>query len=403
MRLKKLLLYSVLTLFAAGLVFSLTVLDNTSVRAQGFQNDTLQIDFQPALELVTDGFPQALYVTHAGDESNRLFVVEKAGRIGVIQNNARLPEYFLDIALLVKSDGYEQGLLGLAFHPSYEQNGHFFVYYTNTSAQHVVVRYTVRADNPNRADLSSAKQVLFMDDRYPNHNGGMIAFGPDGNLYIGTGDGGGAGDPLRAGQDTRTLLGKILRINVDNLPYTVPADNPFANGKTVNGKTGLPEIWSYGWRNPWRFSFDRATGDMYVGDVGQNAYEEISYEKAGTPGGQNYGWNVMEGFSCFRNRGCDTAGLVLPIAEYDHAKGISVTGGYVYRGAAFPRMQGTYFYADFGSTNMWALRQTAPGKWETAELTPAGFAVSSFGEDEAGEVYVVDFGGGAIYRLVDRG
>lgn len=364
---------------------------------QAQNNGRLTVDFNLDLELVADGFRLPVFLTHAGDGSNRMFVVEKAGRIAILQNGKRLERYFMDISPLVRSTGSEQGLLGLAFHPNYETNGYFFVYYTNTDAKQVVVRYTVSASDPNVADLGSAKQVLYMDDRYANHNGGMLAFGPDGNLWIGTGDGGGAGDPLRSGQDTRTLLGKILRINVDEVPYTIPPDNPFADGQR-----GLPEIWSFGWRNPWRFSFDRATGDLYIADVGQNAYEEVNVEKAGTRGGLNYGWNVMEGFHCYRGNNCDPSNYVLPVAEYDHGLGISITGGYVYRGAAFPRMQGTYFYGDYGTSRVWAMRETQPGRWDTAEVLQPGYAISSFGEDEAGEVYLLDYGRGGIYRLVDR-
>jgi glucose/arabinose dehydrogenase len=360
----------------------------------------LQVTFTPRLEVVATGFNQPLFLTHAGDDSGRMFVVEKGGRIYILRGGQRVGRPFLDISDLVRSNGYEQGLLGLAFHPEYRNNGYFFVNYTDRSGHTVVARYQVSASDPNIADPSSATVIMRIEQPFANHNGGMIAFGPDKYLYIGTGDGGSANDPLRAGQDTRTRLGKILRIDVDHgTPYGIPLDNPFADGRD-----GLPEIWTYGWRNPWRFSFDLLTGDMYVGDVGQNAWEEISFERAGSPGGLNYGWNIMEASHCFQPpANCNREGLVMPIAEYGRSQGISVTGGYVYRGTAFPRMQGTYFFADFGSTRLWALQEVAPDQWGMAELLSTGFAVSSFGEDEAGELYLTDFGQGRILRLVDAG
>jgi glucose/arabinose dehydrogenase len=363
--------------------------------ASPFVANTLDLEFNVSLEQVGSGFEQPLYLTHAGDGSGRVFVVEKRGRVSLLEDGERVTPAFLDIVSKVQSNGYEQGLLGLAFHPNYEENGFFFIYYTDRQTNNQVVsRFTVSADDPNAADVNSEKEILRMEDPFGNHNGGHMLFGADGYLYIGTGDGGAAGDPLGAGQSTENLLGKILRIDVDNGdPYGIPADNPFVNGG------GAPEVWHFGLRNPWRFSFDRQTQDMYIGDVGQNKYEEISLAPAGSKG-LNFGWNRMESFHCFPfGNGCDQSGLTLPIAEYDHALGISVTGGYVYRGEAFPDMQGTYFYADFGSTKLWALRQNAEGRWENTELPSAGFAVSSFGEDEAGEIYLTDFSLGSIYKL----
>ncbi len=367
------------------------------VAVGGFRAGAADVPFSPALQQVGVGFSEPLFLTHAGDGSGRIFVVEKGGTIALLKDGQRVAPAFLDIRDRVGTRGFERGLLGLAFHPDYERNGFLYVNYTDGRGRTVVERYTVSANDPNRADPSTAKLIIRIDQPFANHNGGMIAFGPDGYLYIGMGDGGGAGDPIKAGQDRNTLLGKILRIDVNNGdPYAIPADNPFANGG------GAPEIWSYGWRNPWRFSFDRATGDFYAGDVGQNAWEEISYEKAGSPGGLNYGWNTMEGTHCFFPRtNCNRDGLVLPIAEYDHGEGISVTGGYVYRGEAFPNMVGYYFFADFGSSNVWALKQDNAGVWQMTKIMNARFAVSSFGEDEAGELYLTDFGRGQIYRLVD--
>lgn len=358
----------------------------------------MRLAFSPALEKVGEGFTLPLFLTHAGDGSGRIFVVEKGGTIALLENGRR-GAVFLDIQDRLRASGYEQGLLGLAFHPDYAQNGYFYVNYTNRQGHTVVERYSVSQSDPNRADPNSAKRILLIEQPYANHNGGMIAFGPDGFLYIGMGDGGSANDPLGAGQNTRTLLGKILRIDVDNGdPYAIPAGNPYADGRE-----GLAEVWSIGWRNPWRFSFDRLTGDKYIADVGQNRIEEVHIERRGAPGGLNYGWNIMEGSQCFTPRsGCNQNGLQLPIAEYDHSKGISITGGYVYRGSAFPRMQGVYFFADFGSTRIWALRETSANRWEQTEIMSARFPVSSFGEDEAGELYVVDFGGGTLHRLIDQ-
>ncbi|MBO9308420.1 MAG: PQQ-dependent sugar dehydrogenase [Chloroflexi bacterium] len=357
-----------------------------------------RLAFSPALEKVGEGFTLPLFLTHANDGSGRIFVVEKGGTIALLENGKR-GTVFLDIRDRVRASGYEQGLLGLAFHPDYARNGYFYVNYTNRQGHTVIERYSVLQSDPNRADPNSAKRIMLIKQPYANHNGGMIAFGPDGLLYIGMGDGGGANDPLGAGQNKRTLLGKILRIDVDNGdPYAIPADNPYADGRE-----GLPEIWSIGWRNPWRFSFDRLTGDMYIADVGQNRYEEVHIERRGAKGGLNYGWNIMEGAHCFQPRtGCNRDGLQMPIAEYDHSQGISITGGYVYRGSAFPRMQGYYFFADFGSTKVWALRETSADTWEMTEVMSAHFPVSSFGEDEAGELYLVDFSGGTIHRLMDR-
>lgn len=345
------------------------------------------------LESVAEGFTRPVYVTHAGDGSGRVFVVEQRGRIYILRGTQREEQPFLDIESRVGSRGNEQGLLGLAFHPRYTENGQFFVNYTNLEGDTVIARFQASGDT---ADPNSETILLQIDQPYPNHNGGQVAFGPDGYLYIGTGDGGSSGDPLDAGQRLDTLLGKILRIDVDQgVPYAIPPDNPWASG---NG--GLPEIWAYGLRNPWRFSFDRATGDLYIGDVGQNRVEEISFQAAGTPGGMNFGWRITEGSDCFRGQDCNTTGLVPPIAEYDHSKGCSVTGGYVYRGEAFPQLQGVYFFGDFCSQLIWALHRDAAGNWAMAELPKSGAAISSFGEDEAGELYLTSLQDGIVYRVV---
>lgn len=345
---------------------------------------------------VASGFTKPLFLTHAGDGSGRLFVVEQAGRILLIKGGQVNPVPFLDIVSLVGSDANEQGLLSVAFHPNYTQNGFFFVDYTNKQGDTVIARYHV-SDNPDTADPNSAKILLTIDQPYANHNGGQLVFGPDGYLYIGMGDGGAAGDPHNNGQTLNVLLGKILRIDVDKGdPYGIPPDNPFA----ANGQ-GSPEIWSYGWRNPWRISFDRATKDMYIADVGQNQYEEVDVELAGTSGGRNYGWRLMEGAHCFDPSSCDPAsqGLVLPIAEYDHSQGCSITGGYVYRGSQFPALNGVYFYGDYCSGIIWALRREANGNWSKAQLMSSGQIISSFGQDEKGEVYLVQHSSGEIFQI----
>lgn len=354
--------------------------------------DSLALKLLP----VASGFNKPVHLTHAGDGSGRHFVVEQAGRILILQNSAINPTPFLDIVNIVGSDANEQGLLSVAFHPRYPDNGFFFVNYTNKDGDTVIARYGVSSD-PNMADPNSAKILLTIDQPYSNHNGGQIAFGPEGYLYIGMGDGGAAGDPHNNGQTLSALLGKILRIDVDNGdPYGVPQNNPF-----VGRSEARPEIWSYGWRNPWRFSFDRASGDLYLADVGQNQYEEVDVELAGSPGGQNYGWRIMEGTHCYESDNCDAAGqgLVLPIAEYDHSQGCSVTGGYVYRGAQFPALTGTYFYGDYCSGLIWGLRREANGDWSQAQLLSSGHTISSFGQDEAGEVYLLQHRTGEVFQV----
>jgi glucose/arabinose dehydrogenase len=342
------------------------------------------------------GFTKPVYLTHAGDGSGRLFVVEQAGRILILKNGIVNPEPFLDIESLVGSDSLEQGLLSVAFHPDYANNGLFFVNYTNKQGDTVISRYSLSA-NPDQADANSATVLLTIDQPYANHNGGQLAFGPDGFLYVGMGDGGAAGDPHNNGQRLDTLLGKILRLDVDTGdPYGIPPTNPF-----VSSQQGQPEIWSYGWRNPWRFSFDRANGDIYLADVGQNQYEEVHVELAGTPGGQNYGWRWLEGSYCFESSNCDPAslGVVLPVAEYDHSQGCSITGGYVYRGQQFPALTGVYFYGDFCSGLMWGLRREANGSWSQAQLLASSQTISSFGQDETGELYVLQHQTGEIFQL----
>lgn len=346
-----------------------------------------------ALEEVVHGLAKSIGVAHAGDGSGRLFVVEQPGRVRIIQDGRLLAEPFLDIRRLVTSSGSEQGLLSVAFHPRFAANGLFYVNYTGAQGATQVVRYQVSQSDPNMADPNAAKLLLTVAQPYANHNGGDMKFGPDGYLYIGLGDGGSAGDPHNNGQRLDTLLGKMLRIDVDGGdPYAIPPDNPFL------GQSGRDEIWAYGLRNPWRFSFDRLTGDLWIADVGQNKAEEINFAPAGTPGGQNYGWNLYEGSLPYREG--SLAGAIFPVAEYSHDQGCSVTGGHVYRGQAYPTLQGHYLYGDFCSGRIWSL-VWHDGEWRNDELLTTGKRITSFGEDESGEIYLLDHDG-VLYQVVVR-
>ena len=321
------------------------------------------------------------------DGSGRLFVIEKVGRIRILQNDQLVEAPFLDISDRVESGGNEQGLLGLAFHPQYAQNGRFFVNYTDNNGHDVIARFQVSSD-PNSADPNSEVKLLQVDDPFPNHNGGVLAFGPDGFLYAGLGDGGSAGDPFGNGQNTRALLGKILRLDVNSAePYAVPADNPFGN-----------EVWAYGLRNPWRFSFDRSTGDLYIGDVGQNTWEEIDFLPKSSPGGTNFGWNFREGAHDYKGGG--PQGMVEPVAEYSHSEGgCSVTGGYVYRGS-MPEWNGIYLYGDYCSGKIWGLIHSENG-WQSQMLFDLDVTITSFGQDQAGELYLLS-DNGVVFRLAHQ-
>ncbi len=341
---------------------------------------------------VASGLDNPIGMAAPHDGSGRLFVLEQPGRIRLIRDGSLLEQPFLDISGRVSCCG-ERGLLGLAFHPRYPENGFFYVNYTDENGDTAISRFQVSPDDPNIADRSSEKRLISVDQPYPNHNGGAVVFGPDGFLYLGLGDGGSGGDPHGNSQSTQTLLGKILRIDVDaGDPYAIPADNPFANGG------GLPEVWAYGLRNPWRIAFDRLNGDLYIGDVGQNAYEEIDYLPAGSPFGANFGWNYREGNHPFEGNPPADLALVEPVAEYSHDQGCSVTGGAVYRGAALPDWQGVYLYGDYCSGLLWGLRRSPDGSWQQGLLYETGGSITSFGEDEAGEVYLVDYSG-TLYRL----
>ena len=336
------------------------------------------------LDKVVSGLTQPLLVTHANDGSDRLFVVEQGGRILVLSGGSPLEQPFLDVSSEISTDG-ERGLLGLAFHPRYPENGFFFVNYTDRRGDSVVSRFSVSSDG-NRADPASEVEVLSFNQPFSNHNGGHLAFGPDGNLYIATGDGGGAGDPQNNGQSRDTLLGKILRVDVDGLPFAIPPDNPFV------GQGGQrDEIWALGLRNPWRFSFDRRTGDLFIGDVGQSREEEIDFQPAGSSGGENYGWRRMEGSLCFEPpNNCQDSSFTSPILVYGHDSHCSVTGGYRYRGKSNAALEGMYVFGDFCSGIIWGAEPGPDGIWFAVVLADTNLAITSFGEDESGELYVVD-------------
>jgi glucose/arabinose dehydrogenase len=350
---------------------------------------------------IASGLDTPVGITNAGDET-RLFIIEQPGRIRILVEGTLLPAPFLDLSDQVSRQS-EQGLLGLAFHPQYSLNGFFYVNFTDLQGNTVIARYQVRQDNPNQADPESEQRLLYLQQPFANHNGGGMAFGPDGYLYLGLGDGGSGGDPLGNGQSTGTFLGKILRIDVNHSdPYAIPPDNPFANGG------GEPEIWAYGLRNPWRFSFDRQTGDLYIGDVGQSSFEELDFQPANSPGGVNYGWNIMEGYSCYNAGNCDTSGLTLPVFDYPtHAYNTcSVVGGVVYRGPNLPEWQGIYLYGDYCSGDVGGLLPGEPPTssqmaWQQAWLFRDVGRITSFGEDRSGEVYLTDFNGG-IFKLVKK-
>jgi glucose/arabinose dehydrogenase len=344
------------------------------------------------LETVVSGLSAPLYITSpAGDA--RLFIVEQGGQIRIVQNGAIVTTPFLDISQKISAGG-ERGLLGMAFDPQYVTNGYFFVYFTAPNGDITIERYKVWTSNPNIADAASSASVISIPhQQFGNHNGGQLAFGQDGYLYIGTGDGGGGGDPLGSGQGVRTLLGKLLRLDVSSLPYKIPPTNPYAGSSSF-----ASEIWAYGLRNPWRFSFDTASAKLYIGDVGQDAREEINVVDVGSAG-LNYGWNTTEGMICYNTTTCDKTGITLPVIDHDHPSSESITGGYVYRGSKIPELQGTYIYGDFvmGWVKSFRLANGAATEltnWDA--LKTANLA--SFGIDSAGEMYIVSLDG-TIYRI----
>ena len=365
-------------LLAAGLTFALPLL------AQ-----------QIRLEPVASGISQPTDIQNAGDGSGRLFFVQQNGIVRIFRNGALVTAPFLNITAKTRADG-ERGLLGLAFPPGFAQKQWFYVDYTDLNGDTVIAQYRV-SSNPDLADSASENILLHIAQPFANHNGGQVRFGPEGYLYIGMGDGGSGGDPFGNGQNLGTLLGKLLRIDVESEPghLHIPPDNPL-----INTPGARPEIWAYGLRNPWRFSWDRGTGDLFIGDVGQDLYEEVDFQPASSRGGENYGWNRMEGLHCYQAN-CSMTGLTLPVAEYTHAvnNNCSVTGGFVYRGRVSPGLRGIYLYGDYCSGLIWGLEHQG-SSWVNTQLLASGFAISTFGQDESGEIYIANQANGAIYHIV---
>ncbi len=338
-------------------------------------------------EMVSD-LNRPIGLTSAYDGSGRLFIIEQRGRILIHNGEGLLDAPFLDIQGRVGSNGSEQGLLGLAFHPDFEINGFFFVNYTDNKGNTMVSRFSISSD-PDRADGGSESKVLSISQPFKNHNGGQISFGPQGYLWIASGDGGGGGDPQGNAQKLDSLLGKLLRVDVNQYPYTVPEENPFGN-----------EIWTYGLRNPWRITFDPANGDLYIADVGQNQWEEINYLAVDAPSGANFGWDYLEGSHPYEGSPPLELELTDPIWEYDHSLGCSVSGGAVYRGSLLD-WQGIYLYSDFCTGLVWGLLQTPDGKWQNQQLFSVGGRIAAIDQDETGEVYLVDLDG-SILKLTPQ-
>jgi glucose/arabinose dehydrogenase len=354
----------------------------------------------PALQQITTALSSPVFVTSPPGDTLRLFVVEQGGRVRVIRRDTLLATPFLDLSGKIASGG-ERGLLSIAFHPLYATNGRFYVYFTDVNGDIRIVRYLVSAADSNVADSLSADTVLAVaHPLQANHNGGQLAFGPDGKLYAGLGDGGGGGDPDTNAQNKRRLLGKLLRLDVDGASgYTIPADNPFATDTSAR-----PEIWAFGLRNPWRFSFDRQTGDLYIGDVGQGDWEEVDIAATGAGRGRgvNYGWNVMEGKHCYPpgTTICNQAGLTLPVLEYSHTLGCSITGGYVYRGTRVTTLVGHYLFSDYCTHFVRSIDNATGQVYNWTGLLDPGGNVSSFGQDARGELYIVTLGG-VLFRIVE--
>lgn len=342
------------------------------------------------------GFDHPTNIVAASDGTGRLFVTEQVGRIRVIKGGVLLPTPALDIHDIVGSAGTEQGLLGLAFPPGFSSKQYAYIYFTNRAGSSYFYRVRVSASDPDRFDRSTMQLILKVGQPYANHNGGQLAFGPDGFLYIGLGDGGSAGDPGNRAQNLSSLLGKILRLSVESTPavpgYRIPTTNPFRN--QVGRR---PEIWTYGMRNPWRFSFDTATGDLWIGDVGQNKWEEIDRMPSGARGGWNFGWARYEGTHFYKARS-KVRGFAWPVAEYSHAEGEAVTGGFVYHGPSVG-MEGIYFFGDYGVGKIWGLQQSN-GLWVRQLLLDTPHLISTFGVDENGDLWYADWSGGVIYKVV---
>ena len=385
---------ALLVLGVAAALFTLTRNDSGSSDGSRQQVDTATNEPEIRAKLVAQGLEQPTGIVSTPDSSdNRLFILEQSGKIRIVADGTVRKQPFLDISSEVTAGG-EMGLLGLAFHPNYPENGYFYVNFINESRETVVARYKVSGD-ADRADKSSKKVLLTTKQPFANHNGGDLAFGPDGYLYITLGDGGSAGDPQNNAQDKNTLLGKLLRIDVDEGdPYAVPDTNPFKNG-------AKPEIWAYGLRNPWRISFDHQTGELYIADVGQGDLEELNVQPVNSKGGENYGWRCMEGNSKFNTDSCPKAStFTSPALEYDHNEGrCSITGGYVYRGSKYPAMDGLYYYGDYCSGHIFST--SANTDWRQHVALETEYRISSFGQGSDGELYFADHDGGTIYALED--
>jgi glucose/arabinose dehydrogenase len=353
--------------------------------------ESLTVTLEPFVTI--EGGPLAM--TAPDDGTGRLFVAAQDGRIWVIQDGTVLPDPAVDLGPRLRSGG-EQGLLGIAVHPGFPTDQRIFVNYTDEAGDTIVASLEIDPNDGNRIDPDSHRRLLFIDQPYANHNGGAVLFGPDGYLYVFMGDGGSGGDPQGNGQNRQALLGKVLRIDIDgatgDLDYGVPPDNPFAGGG------GRDEIWHLGLRNPWRASFDRASGDLWIGDVGQGDWEEIDVARAGV-GGLNYGWNTMEGAHCFGESACNQEGMTLPVTEYGRDLGCTVIGGYVYRGARYPALSGAYVFADFCDGRLFAIDSTTDGLVPPVEVGIASAGLSAFGEDAEGELYVLNLDGN-VSRLV---
>lgn len=366
-------------------------------RDDSSSDDTFDVQLQRVFPNLDFSLPVAMMQAPA--DPSRFYVVEKGGSVRAFASDTATTTssaFFTDSNSVVDDGPNEAGLLGMAFHPNYANNATVYLSYTRDGSP--LVSYVSRFTVVNGSiDANTEQAVLTVDQPYTNHNGGQITFGPDGYLYIGLGDGGSGGDPDNNGQDTHTLLGALLRIDVDGgAPYAIPADNPFAASTGCGNGGGCPELFAWGLRNPWRWSFDRNNGELWLADVGQNAWEEVNRVR----NGENYGWRIREGAHCFNpSSGCETAGLVDPVAEYDHDLGNSITGGYVYRGDAIAQLQGYYLYGDFGSGRIWALDAESDDA-QPVLLMNTDLGISSFAEDSEGEVYVLDYRSGGIHKLV---
>lgn len=348
------------------------------------------------LEAVVTGFDRPTAIASPGDGTGRLFVAEQAGRVRLIVDGALVARPFLDFSSRVFSAG-GNGLLGLAFHPEFAQNGYFFVHYVSLEQRSTVARFQV-SGNPNRARASSETAVFVFDEMAGNHKGGDLAFGPDGYLYVPIGDGSGGGDPDDNAQNLENLFGTVLRLDVDRVPAAAPPDNPF-----VGDPSARDEIWAYGLRNPWRLSFDPASGDLFIADVGEQALEEVNRQPASSRGGENYGWRRREGSRCFEPAtDCGADGLVPPILEYGRDLGCSITGGFVYRGKSFATLRGHYLYGDFCTGIIWGAEPNRDGVWISRMLAETGLSVVTFGRDDDGELYVADYASGSIFRITSR-